>query len=616
MKKILNIEKQRLSAYCKQYNKYMWRISALAILLGTMGSCKKDLLDISSNTQVPEDKMWTTDNYTDLGVNGVYQALRFGYATGGTNNRELYQYDRLSNTLIPRGGDPLLNASTNTSNGLFADVWRELYESVHRANDAIYGLTNISPSAPEKKARLLAEVKFLRAFYYYRLNQLYRGVPLYDTPINYNEATKSRNTEKEVWDFILKDLTESIAETNLPAKLPAGSKDFGRITRSAAYALRGKVYMYLQDWDKAIADFQSVKDAGHQLFPDYKTLFTAANEKSDEMIFSIQNIALDNFGSTTQFSFGSRSAFGSNWNTYMVSPDFVDLYENKDGSKFNWDDVIPGYNAMAPDKREIYFIRNNVQQVAEANKKPAKYTDLIDPKRGLDFKLYLPTGNEERLKKAYDNRDPRLSANVILPYSTFVGTNLGADQTFTSRWPHIEEFNNVFDLRTDDQPRFFYIPRKFVYEGGKPSIPSRVAGDIDYPVIRYADVLLLWAEALNEKGQEAAAVAKVNEVRTRAGVGLLNSSAVTTVKDKADLTSRIRNERRRELFGEGVIYFDELRWKSLKDQVFSGNAGNKQPWGGIVDRYTYLGDQLLVWPIPELERQRNPSLTQNTGWNN
>ncbi|MGJ1346558.1 RagB/SusD family nutrient uptake outer membrane protein [Sphingobacterium siyangense] len=614
MKKILTIGMRRLFTHYKQYNKCLGRISMLAIVLGTMGSCKKDLLDITSNTQVPEDKMWTTDNYTDLGVNGVYQALRFGYSTGGTNNRELYQYDRLSNTLIPRGGDPLLNATANTSTGLFADVWKELYESVHRSNDAIYGISNISPSAPEKKARLLAEVKFLRAFYYYRLNQLYRGVPIYDAPINYNEATKPRNTKKEVWDFILKDLSDCIAETNLPTKFPAGSKDFGRITKSAAYALRGKVYMYLQDWDKAIADFQAVKDSGHQLFSDYKTLFTAANEKSDEMIFSIQNIALDNYGSTMQFYFGSRSAFGSNWDSYLVSPDFVDLYENKDGSKFNWDDVIPGYNAMAPAKREIYFVRDNVQQVAQANNKPAKYTDLIDPKRGLDFGLYLQNGNEARLKKAFENRDPRLSANVILPYSTFVGMNGTADQTFTSRWPHIEQLNNVFDLRTDIESQFFYLPRKFVYEGGKPPIPSRVAGDIDYPVIRYADVLLLWAEALNEKGQTGPAVDKVNEVRARAKVGLLNSSAATTVSGKVDLTRRIRNERRRELFGEGVIYFDELRWKSWKEQVFSGNAGNKQPWGAIVDKYTYLGDQLYTWPIPELERQRNTSLTQNTGW--
>lgn len=608
--KILNIGKQRIYTD----NKYSWRVVTMMILLGIVSSCKKDLLDITSNTQVPEDKMWTTDNYTDLGVNGVYQALRFGYSTGGTNNRELYQYDRLSNTLIPRGADVLLNATANTSTGLFADVWKELYESVHRANDAIFGITNISPSAPEKKARLLAEVKFLRAFYFYRLNQLYRGVPIYDAPINYDQATKPRNTEKEVWNFILKDLTDCIGETNLPTKFPAGSKDFGRITKSAAYSLRGKVYMYLQDWDKAIADFQSVKDAGHQLFPDYKELFKVTNEKSDEMIFSIQNIGLDNFGSTTQFYFGSRSAFGSNWNSYLVSPDFVDLYENKDGSKFNWDDFIPNYNNMDAAKREVYFLRNDIQKVANDNNKPAKYNDLVT--KGLNFSLYLNNGNEERLKKAYENRDPRLSANVILPYSTFVGMNGTADQMFTSRWPHIEQLNKVFDLRTDLESQFFYLPRKFVYEGGKPSIPSRVSGDIDYPVIRYADVLLLWAEALNEKGQEGSAVAKVNEVRARAGVGLLNSSSATTVNGKTDLTTRIRNERRREFFGEGVIYFDELRWKSWKDQVFSGNAGNKQPWGTIVDKYTYLGDQLMIWPIPEIERQRNTNLTQNPGWDN
>ena len=589
-----------------------WSIILAVGLLSTATSCKKDLLDATSNTQVPEDKMWTTDNFTDLGVNGVYQALRQGISTGGTNHRELYQYDRLSNTLIPRDADPLLNATANPSTAIFGDVWRELYEGVHRANDAIYGITNISPSAAEKKAKLLAEVKFLRAFHYYRLNQLYRGVPIYDTPISYNEATKPRNTEQEVWTFILKDLTDCINEPNLPAKFPAGSSNFGRITKSAAYALRGKVYMYLQDWDKAIADFQAVRDAGHKLFADYKTLFTAANEKSDEMIFSIQNIAVNGYGSTTQFYFGSRSAFGSNWDSYLVSPDFVDLYENKDGSKFNWDDIIAGYNAMDPAKREIYFVRNNVQQVATANNKPAKYNDLVA--KGLDFGRYLNNGNEERLKNAYANRDPRLSANIILPYSTFVGMNGSANQTFTSRWPHIEQLNNVFDLRTDIESQFYYLPRKFVYEGGAPPIPNRTSGDIDYPVIRYADVLLLWAEALNEKGETGTAADKVNEVRARAGVGLLNSSAATTVAGKDDLRVRIQNERRRELFAEGVIYFDELRWKTLKTQVFATKSGNKQPWGAVVNPYTYLGDQLLVWPIPETERQRNTALTQNTGW--
>ncbi|HLS38765.1 MAG TPA: RagB/SusD family nutrient uptake outer membrane protein [Sphingobacterium bovisgrunnientis] len=196
--------------------------------------------------------------------------------------------------------------------------------------------------------------------------------------------------------------------------------------------------------------------------------------------------------------------------------------------------------------------------------------------------------------------------------------NGSADQVFTSRWPHIEQFNNVFDLRTDIESQFYYLPRKFVYQGGKPPIPNRTSGDIDMPIIRYADILLLWAEALNEKGSTELAISKVNEVRARAGVGLLNSSDGTKVAGQDDLRTRIQNERRKELFAEGVIYFDELRWKTLKSQVFSGTPGNKQPWGSIVDPYTYGvdGDKLLVWPIPQVERERNTSLTQNPGWDN
>jgi len=611
-----NVRKKEIKLSFSKINNTVLAV-VMTSLISTTISCKKDLLSIKSNTEVSEQDMWTTDNYTDLGVNGVYQALRANVSTSGANSRELYQYDRLTNTLIPRGNDPLLGGTATTSTGLFADVWKELYEGVHRSNDAINGITNISPSAPEKKTRLLAEVKFLRAFFYYRLNQLYDGVPIYDSPIKYNEATKSRNTSEEVWTFIIKDLTDCINEPNLPAKLPVGSKDFGRITKSAAYALRGKVYMYQKKWDLAIADFQSVKSAGHNLFPNYQTLFTASNEKCDEMIFSIQNIGLDGFGSTTQFYFGSRSAFGSNWDSYLVSPDLVDLYENLDGSKFNWNDVIPGYTEMTPKEREIFFVRNNIEAVANENEKPGKYTDLLKPERGLNFTLYIVGGNEERLKKAYENRDPRLSTNVILPYSTFVGNNGGQDQVFTSRWPHIEQLKNVFDLRTDIESEYYYLPRKFVYTGGNPGIPNRTSGDIDYPVIRYADVLLLWAEALNEQSLTNDAVEKVNEVRERAGVGLLNSSAATTVTGQADLRERIRNERRRELFAEGVIYFDELRWKTWKQQVFGDvNSGNKQPWGAVIDKYIYGGDHLYIWPIPQVERERNTSLKQNQGWEN
>ncbi len=563
------------------------------LMLGTtalLSSCEKDLLDTVPKTQVLTNSMWLTENLTDQGVNGVYQALRLG--------QNLYVYDSYV-TLQGRDNSTLMNATAISSSGIFSSTWQNLYEGVHRSNNAIYGITNVSPVGAEKKAKLLAEVKFLRAFYYYRLNQLYRGVPIYTEPIEWDKVDKARNSEQEVWDFVIKELTDCINEPLLPNRYDKGKSDFGRVTKSAAYALRGKVYMYTKEWGKAIADFEQVKNLGHSLFGNYAELFKGSNEQSPEIIFSIQNMALAGYGSDYQFRFGSRSAFGSNWNTYLIHPDAVDRYQRKNGSKFNWDDYIPGYNAMDPSKREVFFLRNNLTATEITNM----------TKKGLDMSLYLPTGNEERIKDAYADRDPRLATNVILPYSTFIGANGAADQTFTSRWPYRQEFGGVFDLRTDIVPDFYYYPRKFVYEGANPGIPNREAGAYDYIVMRYADILLLWAEALNESKKTGEAVLKVNEVRTRAGVGGLSLGI-----NEDNLRKEIREERRRELMCEGVIYFDELRWKTLKETSFYTGNGIKQAWGRVVSPYDWRGDQLYTWPIPQVERERNTSLTQNAGW--
>lgn len=570
------------------------RAFAALALIGAafVSSCDKNLLDTVPTTQVLTNNMWLTDNLTDQGVNGVYQALRLG--------QSLYVFDSYV-TMQNRDNSVITNGNATSSTAVFSNTWQNLYEGIQRANDAIYGIENISPTEETKKARLVAEVKFLRAFFYYRLNQLYKGVPIYSDPIDWDGANLPRNTEQEVWAFILDDLADCIAEANLPDRYQAGSTSYGRITKSAAYALRGKVYMYLSDWQNAISDFQMVQELGHTLFPNYQDLFFDANEQAPEIIFSIQNAPIPGYGSDYQFRFGSRSAFGSNWNTYLVHPDLVDLYQNADGTPFNWNDYISGYNEMAPAQREVYFLRNNLtsgERTTMQNKQ-------------LDLSLYLPDQNEERIKQAYENRDPRLAANVILPYSTFVGNNAGTDQVFTNRWPFRQELGqgSPFDLRTDIVARFYYLPRKFVYPGGTPPIPNRDNGGYDYIVIRYADVLLLWAEALNELGQTADAVAKINEVRGRAGVGLLDQSWGQTL-----LRTEIRDERRRELMGEGAIFFDEMRWQTFRETTFYAGNGVKEVWETRISQYNWAGDHLYTWPIPRVEIERNASLTQNTGW--
>ncbi|WP_443944415.1 RagB/SusD family nutrient uptake outer membrane protein [Pedobacter sp. AW1-32] len=580
-------------------------ILCLVLILG-MG-CKKDLLNTTPYSQISSADMWTTADLTDLGLAGVYSAIRLGQNTSDASGRELYQYDRYSFGGQTRNTDAFTSGTINSTSGLFSSTWQELYEGVQRANDGILNIPLKSPISNELKGRYVAECRFLRAYFYFRLNQVFKGVPIYLEPYLPAEATRPRSTEQQVWDQIVADLTVAINESNLPNFYAAGNANYGHITKGAAYALRGKVYMYQRRWAEAIADFTSVRAAGYSLFNNYRELFRTANEQSPEMIFSIQNIGQSGLGSTTQFFCGSRSAFGSNWNTYLISPNLVDLYENIDGSKFNWDTILPGYSSMSNNEREVFFLRDNLT-AAEISSATA---------RGARMSLYLPIGNEARILRAYANRDPRLASSVITPYSTFAGTYAGVTATLTSRWPYRLESAVNGDLRTDTPDRFYYLHRKFVYEGIS-EIVNRAYGPTDFPLIRFADVLLMWAEALNEQGQTTEALARLNEVRSRAGIPAVqnsNASLPTFVADQAGLRERIRNERRIEFINEGIDYFDELRWGTWREKVFPAGAGLKQVWGTNVVTYTYLGDYINTWPIPQTERERNPNLTQNPGWN-
>ena len=579
-------------------------LSIIVLVLG----CRNDLLDTSPYSSVSSETMWTTDNLTDMGVAGVYAALRLGTGSSSTTSPyELYETDRFGFTGQCRFDESLLQGTITASDGLFSTMWQNFYEGIQRTNDAIKNISLKSPSIETKKARYIAECKFLRAYFYYRLNQLYKGVPIYLEPFTADEATKARSTEQDVWDQVITDLTDCINEENLPDRYIAGDSNYGHVTKGAAYALRGKVYMYLKEWSKAAQDFSKVENCGYSLFSDYKTLFTVANEQCPEMIFSIQNIGQQNYGGSVQLYYGSRSSFTSDWNYYMPTPDLVDLYENIDGSKFKWDDILPGYSSLTPAEREVYFLRDNLT------------TAEIDAAtlRGAKMSLYLPTGNEARILKAYQNRDPRLVATVITPYSTFTGAynNTKNVAVATMRWPYRSQALVDGDIQTDTQNYFYYLYRKFVIEGVT-DIVNRNYSPIDMPIIRYADVLLSWAEALNEQGLVSEAIKKVNEVRARAGVALLNSNDATTVTGQDNLRVRIQNERSIEFAGEGVNYFDQLRWGIWKDKEFYSGNGRKQVWGGVVSEYSYKGDYLYTWPVPASEIQINPNLTQNDGWIN
>lgn len=568
-------------------------------MLVVLASCRGDLLDVSPWGSLGSENMWLNENLADKGVNGIYAQLKNEYI--GAH----YSFDSYGPSADVRDADhALLQDKATTGNGMFSGYWQANYTMIHRANDAIANLHKANLSS-EKYNRLMAESKFLRAFAYYKLNMVYKGVPLYLVPVELDECTQGTESEEKIWDAILNDLTDCINEINLPSKYKKGDANFGRVTKSTAYALRGKVYLWKKEWAKAEADFKEVGKAGHTLFTGgYKELFKEVNEQSDEAILSIQYLGLSGYGNEISFRYGSRVTYGSCWNTYLPSTDFVDTYETIEGKKFNWNDYIPGFNEMNVDARAVYFYRDGLTQAE---------LDKLAKEQKADITKYLPNGNEARILTAYNNRDPRLQQTIITPYSKYIGVLNGQDQLFTLRWPYKTDVAEPFDLRTDTNNRFYYLFRKFVAEGAS-EIPNRSYSPIDFPIIRYADILLALAEALNEQGKTGEAVTYVNMVRARAGIALLNSNADTQVTGQANLRTRIQNEKRWELAGEGTVFFDELRWKSLQDSKIFKDSGLKQMWGTKSYSYTWAGEKTYHWPIPRKEVEMNSNLTQNPLW--
>lgn len=577
-------------------------------------ACRENLLDTAPYDSISSGNVWTTENLAQQAVTGMYNV----FLQGDDDNQDLSAANYMGkDAFIFSCYEPsisarsnwnstfaLLSGSATPSSGEFANCWKQHYEGISRANDVIANIENVEAMDTDLRARYLAEAKFLRAYFYYRLNSLYRGVPLYLEPTELEDYTKARSTEAEVWSSIISDLTDCINEPNLPDKYAQGDDDYGHVTKGAAYALRGKTYLWTGEYAKAADDFKKVTTMGYNLFQgDYMQMFKETNEQCDEMIFSIQCTELDNYGNRMSLHYGSRTTRGGCWDDYFGSPDFMDTYECIDGKPFDWEDFIPGYKAMTPNERSVYFFRNNMDDGQKTKMK----------NYGSDLSKYLPSGNEERIKTVYERRDPRMMQTFITPYSTYLGSPSGVEHNYTLRWPYIGyDAKEPYDVRTDSNTKFCYLIRKFVSEGNE--LPYRQYSPIDVPLIRFADVLLSLAEALNEQGKTDEAIPYINLVRERVGIAPLNSNQYTQVAGQDDLRQRIQNEKRWELAGEGVEYFDELRWGTwFESKMFSG-AGLKECWGTSIVNWLSVGDYSTVWPIPTTEIQKNPNLTQNPGW--
>ncbi len=556
-------------------------------------------LETYPGDKVNEGTFYKTGDHAHQGLMGIYGMLRLNEAYG-------YQFcfDHLGDIAYGYNYYMMFLATYTDRDGTIQAHWQTFYDGIHRVNTFIRSVKGMGGIITDEQINeYVAEAKFLRAMFYFSLTDLFGGVPYYDESTNVNEEfmnlKQPRSSLEEVRAHILEDLDEAIKY--LPVEHAAS--EYGRATKGAAYALRGKVYLYDKEWQSAINDFEEIvynksNNYGYDLDDDYARVFKLYNgAKSPETVFSIQNKSGvgTEYGMQIQALMGCRGAYGSCWNNTVPSTQLVDMYEFKDGRPFNWDEIFPGYNAMTPEQRkELLSVEMD----------------------GAGAIVGLREADTAKILSAYTCRDPRLMATVIVPYSHYMG-NIGrttnVDLIFAL--DHNLSGNANGGTIQNNAGWVSYLYRKFVTEGDQGgAISNRLHTPFAFPLIRFADVLLMLSEAYNEAGQLDKAVTEFNKVRTRVGMPGLNSGPEwMVVSNKEQMAERIRKERAVEFAGEGLRFSDLRRWGYEIARKTLNNVDAVNIYGEPI--YTHLfTERDMLWPIPGVERERNDALTQNPGW--
>ena len=540
---------------------------ASAIMLGT-ASCS-DLLKETVVSSISNDYIATTPGFV-AATNAAYTPLRSFYATERGISMSEYGTD-----IYSAGADGsykgfhFYDSQLTSSVDILAQLWDETYKGINTINAVIDRAPAVTGITDAVKATRVAEMKYLRAHYYFILVQQFGPLDLRLKETTGPTKAATRASEQAVYKQIETDLLAAIPA--LPA-LKAAS-DYGRATKPAAENLLAKVYLtrasskFAESTDYANAATlcnSVIANYGFKLLPDFASVFDQANQINDEVIFAVQytsdpltNGFVDNQGNKLHLYFGMQ---------YDVQPGMQRDVAN--GRPFKRLKPTPYLlNTVFADRVNDTRYKKTFKDTWLSNK-PGTYNTTFDGSKASvtykagDTTIYIP-GYEmtlaERAAKKYQVLVPSL-----YNYALF---------------PTLQKF---FDpLRPD-----------MTYENG-----SR-----DYFVHRLADTYLMLAEAQFKLGKQAEAVAAINMVRVRAAAaGKTEQMKVTSVD-----MNLIMEERARELAGEQTRWMDLKRWNNLVERVKLYN----------VDGAVGVSDKHYVRPIPQkqVDLSENGGFPQNAGY--
>ena len=464
------------------------------------------------------------------------------------------------------------------------DKWSTMYSGIRSANEFLESIKTVDLSMYQyetKYQRWLEHLKYypyqakvLRAYYFFELARRYGDIPMPLTMLTAEEANAIAKTPfDEVINFIVSECDESAA--NLPDTYVGLLDDeVGRVTRGFALAVKTKALLYAASplhnpsgdkskWEKAAAAAKEIIDLGiYKLDPDEK----ANNYTSQEVIFAImrsESSSFELYNFPVRFTEGQRTYLAGNYPTQNL----VDAFQTANGY-----DITLGSNGW----------------------------QTADP----DFDVTRP----------YEGRDPRFARAILADGMSFKGSTI---ETFVGGKDYSATRNDL------GSPTGYYL-RRYIQESTSFVPENTVSNKHQWIVYRYAEVLLTYAEALNEYlGNPAAtggefslsALEALNMVRANAGM------PEVTAASQSDFREAVRREWRVEFAFEDHRFWDVRRWdigqatQGQIDGVEITRTGGKSEYKRMtVETRTWSARQNL-FPIPQSELFCNPNLNpQNTGW--
>lgn len=492
----------------------------LIVSLICLSSCE-DQLKLTSPSELTASGFWNTETGAKAAHTGLYANLRSADNTFwllGEIRSDIWgglTFESPSNV-------PLIESNITVTTAPF-NGWAGLYSNIHKVNDFIANVPNVSFNSESEKKHLLGQAYGIRALYYYTLLKTWGAVPISTEPLSDIDPSllaKPRASETEVMTLIKSDLEASLSEFESDGSYYRGSRNYW--SKAASLALKGDVYIWsgnvlgggAPDFNIAKNALEGIAALDVQLVDSFSNLWGVGNENNKEFIFSIQYKQDEDVN-----IFNSFTGRGTE-----INPQFDD--KGNTMSSF----VIAGANRYGPTDKTL---------------------TLLD-----------------------DNDDARKDATFLRLYKNDVG--------FTSYDP-----DNYFGA----------IFNKFL---GRETGGERIF-DNDVPVYRFADVLLLLAEAKNHLGENPSE--ELNQVKKRAYGSNFDTTLHTFVAGSKKANSdAILLERYKEFIGEGK------RWWDLR------RAGNN----AVFENVQFIKpseDYKLLLPITLDMLGRNSSLVQTPGYN-